>query len=721
VGRRAGRRPATLHRTWAATVTKLLALVAVLGVLALAAAQVEQVTYERTAGRIEAETTVVVTLDRALLQVVDPATTLLYAATAGDDAGAGAASAAYQTARYRLYQSFDRAAEVVRDATAAELLAEARASWRDMDDVVASAGELASDPQVRADLDAGRDPFRDSVWGRFNTARQQLSDLSQWGVDAMRQRTHAARGVQRLVAVGVVGSVVLSVVLSWLATRRLARQVVRPLAGLGPAAKALRDSEHASDVVVPGAVQELQELADAINDTAAALRVSHRRLRQQATTDALTGLPNRKAFTEHVEALLAPGGSGRVAVLFVDLDDFKEVNDTLGHEAGDELLQEVAARLRAGVREEGMVARLGGDEFAIVLDGADGAAAAAVAERLLAASAHVAVAGQRVGAGCSIGIATSRPASPVGPEELVRNADFAMYTAKGQGKGRYEVFAPSMHAEMVARTSLRAGLATACRDGELRLHHQPVVDLATGRVVGFEALLRWQHPTRGLLQPTDFVALAEETGDIVAIGAWVVRQACADLAGLHAATGAHDTWMSVNVSAVQLDHPFVPLVHEALRANGIAPRCLVVEVTEAVAVTTTGAGAAVLGELRRAGLHVALDDFGTGFSSLRYLHELPVDVLKIDRSFVGGTDAKSHAMLAGIVQLGRTLELRLVAEGIEEPGELARLRRLGAPLGQGNLFSPPVPAGEAAALLRRASLLPSAAAEPVAAARRPHA
>ena len=374
--------------------------------------------------------------------------------------------------------------------------------------------------------------------------------------------------------------------------------------------------------MLTGAASELDDLARTINETSASLRSTHGVLRDQASTDTLTGLPNRRAFTELLETMLTDASSNQVCVLFIDLDDFKIVNDSLGHAAGDELLRVVAKRLRSVVRSGETVTRLGGDEFAILL-GADGSAAAvAVAERALAAlDDPVQIDNTVISVGCSIGVALSPSgAGADAADELVRNADFAMYMAKSQGKNRFEVFAPTMHAEMLGRSQLKHDVGQAVRLEQFVLYYQPIVDLDTLALLGFEALIRWQHPTRGRLAPDEFIALAEDTGDIVAIGHWVVNEACRALAEHHLQQGPNERplWMSVNASPVEISAPgFLATVADALERHGIAPECLMVEITEGVAMTDTGATALVLNALRETGVHVALDDFGTGFSSLR--------------------------------------------------------------------------------------------------------
>jgi diguanylate cyclase (GGDEF)-like protein len=396
-------------------------------------------------------------------------------------------------------------------------------------------------------------------------------------------------------------------------------------------------------------------------------------------------------------------------VLFIDLDDFKIVNDSMGHAAGDELLRVVARRLRSVTRVGETVVRLGGDEFAIVLNADGPEAAVAAAQRALAVMQDpVAINGTSVDVGCSIGIALSAEGIGAGTsDELVRNADFAMYMAKSQGKNRYEIFAPTLHAEVLGRVKFKHELAQAVRLGQFILEYQPVIELDTRALQGFEALIRWQHPTLGLLAPSEFIALAEETGDILAMGEWVINEACHALAEhhRHQDTSERPLWMSVNVSPVEIASAgFLETVNDALERHGVVPSSLVIEITEGVAMTDTGAAGLILSALRSTGVHIALDDFGTGFSSLRSLHELPIDVIKIDRSFLASaeSDTEAESMLEAIVTLGRSLGLDIIAEGIETSADLDRLAAFSIS-GQGYLFARPLSASDAAIYREQAS------------------
>ncbi len=453
-------------------------------------------------------------------------------------------------------------------------------------------------------------------------------------------------------------------------------------------------------------------------------------LAHQAFHDALTGLANRALFHDRVAHALArvardPDARARTAVLLLDLDQFKTVNDSLGHGAGDALLVAVARRLAAVTRGGDTIARIGGDEFAILLE--DLAApedAGAAADRVLAAlSAPVSVPGggseRSVLAGASVGLATADGADSV--EALVRNADLALYAAKDGGRGRAVAFAPAMHRAAVARLALEADLRAAVaamgadvtgprRGAPFRLVYQPIVDLATERVTGAEALLRWTAPDGTAVPPAVFIPVAEETGLIVPLGRWVLGEACRQAASW-ARLGPHAcVALSVNVSGRQLEEPgYVDDVAAALAESGLAPARLVLEITETVMMRDPAQTLERLRALKALGVRLAVDDFGTGYSSLGYLREFPVDVLKVDKSFVDGLagDGDQGALAAAVVALGASLSLTTVAEGIEERAQLARLRALGCPRGQGYLFARPLAASDLVRRLAIGATLPA--------------
>jgi diguanylate cyclase (GGDEF)-like protein len=424
-------------------------------------------------------------------------------------------------------------------------------------------------------------------------------------------------------------------------------------------------------------------------------------LRFQAFHDPLTGLANRSLFTEQVDAALAVGGPGVAVVLFLDLDNFKDVNDTLGHAAGDQLLTAVAERVRSCIRPHDLAARLGGDEFAILLhDDPQLAGALSVATRIIRSmGVTFPIEGQDLKISASIGIAASQ-GGVERADDLLRNADVAMYTAKQGGKNRFSVFEPTMHAAIVARHALSTELSRGIPEGQIEVFYQPIINLATGSAYGVEALARWRHPQRGLVEPDEFIPLAEESGAILELGRAVLFEACRAAATWRSATGP--LALTVNLSAAQLGHDdFVTDLVDILRATGLPPRQLVLEMTETVMFHDTQTAIARLSALRDLGVRVAIDDFGTGYSSLGYLRRFPVDILKIAREFIAppGAGPDGWAFASAIVALGRTLGLRIVAEGIEEQAQLEQLRGMGCELGQGFLFARPMPEEQLAVMV----------------------
>jgi len=415
-------------------------------------------------------------------------------------------------------------------------------------------------------------------------------------------------------------------------------------------------------------------------------------LEYQATHDELTGLPNRRAIVADIADELAHGRD--CAVLILDLDRFKLVNDSLGHNAGDTLLITCADRIRLSVRPGDTVCRLGGDEFAILLRSpADAGAATAVAERLLRLLADpVRIDDEEVFTSASVGIAIPDAGDVV--EDLVRHADAAMYEAKARGRGRSVVFDRSMRDSIVARVRTETELRRAIEHGQFEVHYQPEFVLGSGRIVGTEALLRWRHPERGLLTAGAFIDVVEDAGLVMDVGRWVLGQATAQAARW--IDEGHDLTMRVNLSARQLRPAVVSEVRAALAAAGLPPEHLCLELTETVVMDDVKETARILQEFRDLGVQVAIDDFGTGFSSLAYLKRFPVDILKIDRTFVDGlgVDPDDTAIVRSIIGLAHTLRLEVVAEGVEEPAQIAELTRLGCNRGQGFHLAHPAPAGE---------------------------
>ena len=484
---------------------------------------------------------------------------------------------------------------------------------------------------------------------------------------------------------------------------------------------AIRDERQ--NAYGPGDVEVLEALA-ALAATAirnvtlvGELRDSRAAYAHRASHDPLTGLANRGRLHERLAHALGGPHPERVSVLVLDLDGFKRVNDSLGHPAGDALLVQVAERLLSATRGSDTVARLGGDEFAVLVANARHAQdVVAVAERVLHALRTPFLLAGPDGAGCaeavvgtSVGIAqgaarAGREApgdAAAAVDALLRDADLAMYRAKAAGKGRYAFFEPSMHAEAVSRLELEADLRAALARGEFHLLYQPIVALADGRVEGVEALVRWRHPLRGTVSPADFIPLAEETGIIVPLGRWVLREACRQARAWADAGRGGGLAVTVNVSGRQVYDPaFVDDVRQALASSGVDPRRLVLELTESVMIDRPELALERFTALKALGVRLAIDDFGTGYSALCYLQRFPIDVLKIDRSFVDGLrkGGAQGALARTIVALGQALSLRTVAEGIEEAEQRAALCEVGCALGQGYLFARPLAPDAAAAL-----------------------
>jgi diguanylate cyclase (GGDEF)-like protein/PAS domain S-box-containing protein len=438
------------------------------------------------------------------------------------------------------------------------------------------------------------------------------------------------------------------------------------------------------------------------------------RLRHQALHDPLTGLANRALFEDRLQhALASAGRAGRhPAVLFCDLDDFKTINDSLGHEAGDALLEELGRRLAATLRDADSVARLGGDEFAVLVEDADDADdVVAVAERVLEAiAAPVDLLGRELAIHGSIGIAMSDKTTDA--QTLLRQADVAMYAAKSDGKGRFRLFEQRMHEAVVQRLELKADLSRAVDRGELFLAYQPIVAVDSSRLVGVEALVRWRHPARGVVAPDAFIPMAEESGLIIPIGRWVLQEATRQFAQWkrerpHGAPGH----ISVNVAGAQLHDPaFADDVASAIAHAGLLPGELILEVTESSLIDDDGSEAS-LAELRALGTRLAIDDFGSGYSALNYLRRFPMDILKIDRSFVDGvtTVARDAALTRAMIAMAAALGLDVVAEGVEREDQLSALQALHCGMAQGFLFSRPVAAAEVLALIDAADVRADAA------------
>jgi diguanylate cyclase (GGDEF)-like protein/PAS domain S-box-containing protein len=440
-------------------------------------------------------------------------------------------------------------------------------------------------------------------------------------------------------------------------------------------------------------------------------------LQHQAFHDPLTGLANRALFADRVTHALARrsrDADDQLAVLFLDLDDFKLVNDSLGHMAGDGLLEAVAGRIRASLRRQDTPARLGGDEFGILLEDADREVAGQVAERILEALRQpCTVADRQLVVQASIGIALGSDHEREGTggtaEELLRNADAAMYTAKSRGKGRYQYYEEQMHAAALRRLELRERMERALAAGEFELRYQPVVELASGEMVGVEALARWRQPDGSLLLPAEFIPHAEETGLIIPLGRWVLEESVRQADAWHRAAPHRPFSMAVNVSSRQLsDAGFIDFVAGTLARASLAAGDLVLELTESALLEVGESTSGAIGGLKSLGVRISLDDFGTGYSSLSHLRQFPIDALKIDRSFVAGIDSNEQnerALVRSVIRLAHSIGLETIAEGVETRDQLVRLRALGAQLGQGYYFGQPMKAAELTAILRQPHLL----------------
>jgi diguanylate cyclase (GGDEF)-like protein len=434
----------------------------------------------------------------------------------------------------------------------------------------------------------------------------------------------------------------------------------------------------------------------------------------QALHDPVTGLPNRRLFVQHLERALgrASRTDKRIAVLFIDLDDFKLVNDRIGHAAGDQVLHRVGAQIGGVLRAGDLVARLGGDEFVVCCDDLYSPDEAyIVAKRIIKALGEAfRIGNEMTTATASIGIALSGPASR--PEGLLRNADVAMYAAKQTGKARVELFDDALHAQVRSRNELGLELEKALERGQIETLFQPLVSLSTGALTGFEALARWPHPERGMVSPVDFIAVAEETGMILPLGIKILTDACRALGSWIDASPGREVSVAVNVSGRQLSDPGFPAaVRSVLEETGVPASRLCLEVTE-TSLVDADVAAGALWELKELGVDIAIDDFGTGYSSLSRLHRFPLDFLKIDRSFVSGMSHRTEdaVIVSCVLALARGLGVRTIAEGIEEESQLEQLAAAGCEFAQGWLWSAAVPLDRATDLVCAEGPLPRATA-----------
>jgi diguanylate cyclase (GGDEF)-like protein len=558
---------------------------------------------------------------------------------------------------------------------------------------------------------AGRFPL---VGGSRHDGRATIVLLEPWHptqhlLDGLRSRFLATGAIVFIVA--ILGGVVFS------------RRATQPLRDVADAARDIASGNLTRQLPLQGSA-EATTLAAAFNDMSLSLRAAQERLIHDAFHDHLTQLPNRALFMDRLRQAMARShrhASYQFAVLFIDLDRFKTVNDSIGHPAGDRLLLEIAGRLAAVLRRHDTVsrpqgatlddhasntlARIGGDEFTVLLeDLRDPSDAVRVAERLRQTLASpVTIDGQPVFPTASIGIAVSSTPHR-SSDDLVRDADLAMYRAKSDGGDRYAIFDATMHRCAVERLQLETDLRGALGSDQLKLYYQPIVSLADRRVVALEALLRWQHPTRGLLAPAAFLTLAEETGLMTRIDDWVLRRACSDARRWHTA-GDRPVRVSVNISAQSFGcSDLAARVAQILRESGVSPERLHLEITESAAMADAERAQATLSDLKALGIGVGLDDFGTGYSSLSYLQRFPVDTLKIDRSFVAAVDenAECREIIRTVLNLAMTLGLDVVAEGAETEAQVDFLAALDCKFGQGFFFSQPLPFEDAIGLVHAA-------------------
>ena len=512
-----------------------------------------------------------------------------------------------------------------------------------------------------------------------------------------RTRTMEAAGsLQATVVWTAAGASVLGLTIAL----ALGFSITRPLGRLARAMAGL--AEGSLDTTVPGTAAR-----DEVGAMAGAVLILKDRSAHLATHDVLTDLPNRSLFQERLALALAWSrrNDGSLAVFYIDLDRFKDINDALGHAVGDQLLVQVAARLRGCLRETDTLARLGGDEFAILQVAVRHPANIEMLAQRIIEGLSVAfdVDGHSVTVGASVGIALRSAADlrllTVDAGMLMQEADVALYRAKEEGRGVYRFFAADMNLQVLQRHALEDDLREALENHQFRLHYQPQFDLAEQRIVGAEALVRWRHPVRGEVSPSEFIPLAEQTGLIVQIGEWVMHEACRQ-----AAEWPELSCMAVNVSPVQFRRPgFVDLVRHALQEATLAPERLEVEITEGVLLTETPETLTILQQLRALGIAIAMDDFGTGYSSLGYLQKFRFDKIKIDQSFVGrlGKDRQAGEIVRAILRMSHAMGIRVNAEGVEQPGQMQLLRDEGCDEVQGYLFGRPVSADEFTTLLER--------------------
>lgn len=509
--------------------------------------------------------------------------------------------------------------------------------------------------------------------------------------------------LQWLLTLLATGGLVLVIVLSW----RVAQTVTTPLQKLDEATRLIGEGKDVELSIETD--DEIGRLAKSFNRMVSAIDERERKIIHVGLHDDLTGLPNRKLFVEQLDSMIPRLSSkDQLMVIYADLDNFKVVNDTLGHPSGDALLCELARNLTQQL-PDALIARLGGDEFAILIECKDGSPSlAAIADRVQHCfKRSILLDGQQAECSASIGIAVA-PGDGRDGTTLMKNADLALYRAKADGKATYHFFERSLDDQARKRRQTELDLRQSLRDGDFELHYQPLFNLTKEKFTGFEALIRWNHPTRGLVSPLEFIALSEETGLIIPIGEWVIRKACHQ-----AAQWPDDMSVAVNISPKQFSYPgLVSTIMQALASSGLDPCRLELEITESIFIADVDATLATLHSLRKLGVRIALDDFGTGYSSLSYLRSFPFDKVKIDRSFVEdlGQAGNAHAVVRAITTLADALGMDTLAEGVEETEQLEILRREGCHNIQGFLFSKPLNVMQVEEMLGQRSDLKKASA-----------
>ena len=678
-------RERSLRREWSRGFVVLLVLLILAGAGSVAGIQKVMDHMQGTIGQLQRESESVAALRTAMIAHEQAAQQLLSGNTVD--------KAAFLEQQQQILDLFEKSpADFPAASDAPGVLGRAARTWQDG---LSAHGLWGS--QVQG-LNGSHAPEIPAFAASSDAARELLNRLHSASIDAMNEGAAYGTHLEQALVVFLIAVFVSALAVTVYFRRRMLTDLMGPVDILHQGVLRLQAGDYNYRINVPRR-DELGELAGAFNTMAEALHKSYLALTRRATQDPLTGLANRAAVSEQLNSLFAPEGPRQdpgQSLLFIDVDDFKDINDSLGHEGGDALLISLAARLKGCVRSRDVVARLGGDEFAVIITAGDGSTAGEIAERILRAlNVPFLLNGHRVTITVSIGVA-HKHSGIHDAAELLRQADFAMYMAKGSGKARYQLFDSQMYNQMAHHASLRADLAQAVPSGQLRLDYQPVADLNTGAILGVEALVRWDHPVLGLLPPQDFIPLAEETGDIDAIGCWVLETAAREgTRWRQSVEGCDNLWVAVNLSTLQLPNPKNLAAIKAIldQPQAQADR-LVLEVTETALATSADGGITALTALKECGVRIAIDDFGTGYSSLSTLAALPADILKIDQSFLARvtSDPASLAMLEGILGLAGKLRLDVIAEGIEEPEHIELLRRLGAHMGQGYLLARPAPA-----------------------------